>query len=198
MSFHAGQTFTFGETPSATKWNYLWENDYALQDWSAFTTASFPIGLLAANTPVQEVSVNYADVATGTTVIPVDNTIPQNTEGDEYMSLAITPKATTNILVIKVSIMLANSAAAPYVSAALFQDSTANALAAAVERAAVASDPCMISFSHRMAAGTTSATTFKVRAGGSAAGTTTLNGQAGNRFFGLITKSSIVITESKA
>lgn len=32
MSFHAGQTFTYGETPSATKWNYLWENDYALAD----------------------------------------------------------------------------------------------------------------------------------------------------------------------
>lgn len=32
MSFHAGQTFTFGETPSATKWNYIWENDYALAD----------------------------------------------------------------------------------------------------------------------------------------------------------------------
>jgi len=32
MSFHTGQTFTFGETPSATKWGYLWENDYALAD----------------------------------------------------------------------------------------------------------------------------------------------------------------------
>lgn len=32
MPFHTGQTFTFGETPSATKWNYLWENDYALAD----------------------------------------------------------------------------------------------------------------------------------------------------------------------
>lgn len=32
MSFHTGQTFTFGETPSATKWNYIWENDYALAD----------------------------------------------------------------------------------------------------------------------------------------------------------------------
>lgn len=42
MSFHAGQSFTFGETPSATKWNYLWENDYALQDWTAFTNATFP------------------------------------------------------------------------------------------------------------------------------------------------------------
>lgn len=46
MSFHAGQSFTFGETPSATKWNYLWENDYALQDWTAFTNATFPIALI--------------------------------------------------------------------------------------------------------------------------------------------------------
>lgn len=37
MSFHAGQTFTFGETPSATKWNYLWENDYALADGSGIS-----------------------------------------------------------------------------------------------------------------------------------------------------------------
>lgn len=46
MSFHAGQSFTFGETPSATKWNYLWENDYALQDWTAFTNDTFPIALI--------------------------------------------------------------------------------------------------------------------------------------------------------
>mgnify|MGYP003465866295 CR=1 FL=1 len=46
MSFHTAQTFTFGETPSATKWNYIWENDYALQDWSAFTNATFPIALI--------------------------------------------------------------------------------------------------------------------------------------------------------
>lgn len=48
MSFHAGQSFTFGETPSATKWNYLWDNDYALQDWTAFTNATFPVALLSA------------------------------------------------------------------------------------------------------------------------------------------------------
>lgn len=32
MSFHTGQTFTFGEQPSATKWQYIWDNDYALAD----------------------------------------------------------------------------------------------------------------------------------------------------------------------
>jgi len=34
MSFHTGQSFVFGEQPSATKWNYLWDNDYALADGS--------------------------------------------------------------------------------------------------------------------------------------------------------------------
>lgn len=40
MSFHSGQTFTFGETPSATKWNYLWENDYALADGTGISDAA--------------------------------------------------------------------------------------------------------------------------------------------------------------
>lgn len=32
MAFHTGQTFTFGETPSAAKMQYIWDNDYALAD----------------------------------------------------------------------------------------------------------------------------------------------------------------------
>lgn len=47
MSFHAGQTFTFGEQPSATKWQWVWDNDYALQDWTAFSNDSFPAALIA-------------------------------------------------------------------------------------------------------------------------------------------------------
>ena len=46
MSFTAGQSFSFGEQPSTTKWNYLWGNDYALQDWSAFTNDTFPVALM--------------------------------------------------------------------------------------------------------------------------------------------------------
>lgn len=40
MSFHAGQTFTFGEQPSATKWQYLWDNDYALADGTGISDAA--------------------------------------------------------------------------------------------------------------------------------------------------------------
>lgn len=37
MSFHAAQTFTFGEQPSASKWQFLWDNDYALADGSGIS-----------------------------------------------------------------------------------------------------------------------------------------------------------------
>jgi hypothetical protein len=46
-----------------------------------------------------------------------------------------------------------------------------------------------------MTSGTTSATTFKVRAGANAAGTTTFNGTAGARLFGGVMASSMVIRE---
>jgi hypothetical protein len=46
-----------------------------------------------------------------------------------------------------------------------------------------------------MDAGTTSETTFKVRAGGEEAGTTTFNGVGGARKYGGVLASSITITE---
>lgn len=45
MSFHTGQTFTYGEQPSATKWQYLWDNDYALADGEGFSTGSGSVGI---------------------------------------------------------------------------------------------------------------------------------------------------------
>ena len=80
---------------------------------------------------------------------------------------------------------------------ALFQDSTANALAAVNSPIIVTGVAIVggVSFIHTMTAGTTSATTFKVRIGASAAGTTTFNGSAGARFLGGVYASSIVITE---
>jgi hypothetical protein len=52
-----------------------------------------------------------------------------------------------------------------------------------------------MSFKHTMTSGTTSPTTFRFRAGGNVAGTTTFNGNAGARIFGGVMASSIVIQE---
>ena len=146
---------------------------------------------------VQAVNTLSNAVATGTTLIPIDDTIPQITEGDQYMTLAITPKSATNILVIQVTVYMSNSAANDLI-VALFQDSTANALAAASTYQGAATGRITIPLTYTMTAGTTSSTTFRIRAGGSAAGTTTFNGFSSARVFGAITKSSIVITEYKA
>lgn len=49
MSFHAAQTFTFGEQPSATKWQYIWDNDYALADGSGISSGAITAAKIAAN-----------------------------------------------------------------------------------------------------------------------------------------------------
>lgn len=142
----------------------------------------------------QFVNTQTGTSATGTTTIPFDNTIPQNTEGTEFMTLAITPTSSTNALFIQVDIVCSYSIANT-MTAALFQDSTANALAAASEYQTTGTGITTISFNHRMIAGTTSATTFKVRAGGETAGTMTFNGISGTQYMGGVFTSSISITE---
>lgn len=146
---------------------------------------------------VRVVNTQTGAVATGTTLIPRDDTIPQNTEGDQYMSLAITPTNAANILDIHV-IVRASSTVTTDIVVALFQDSTANALAVNSSYATTAQGVVQVSLRYRMVAGTTSATTFKVRAGGITAGTVTFNGAASGRYYGGAYASSITITEVRS
>lgn len=156
-------------------------------DWTA----------LALGSVVQVVSTNFSEIVTGTTVIPNDDTIPQITEGVEFMTQAITPKSTANILVIEANIFLAISSNGQRI-AALFQDATANALAAESTYVGNFTDPVVLTVRYTMTAGTTSATTFRIRGGSESAGTWTFNGTGGARKFGAITKSNFKITEYKA
>lgn len=151
----------------------------------------------AIATLVQVVSTQTGAVATGTTLLPADNSIPQITEGNEYLTQTITPTNAANKLLISVSLCISTSSIG-HIVGALFQDSGANALAAAAQLPQGAGNMIQLNFSHTMVAGTTSATTFRVRAGASAAGTTTFNGFSGGRILGGVASSSITITELKA
>jgi hypothetical protein len=148
----------------------------------------------ATNKLLQTVSVETGALATGTTQIPFDDTIPQITEGDQYMTLAITPKSATSRLIIEV-VLVASSSVTNNLIVALFQDATANALAVTTTTMPTGTSPVTGSLRHAMTSGTTSSTTFRVRAGGNNAGTTTFNGNSGNRNFGGVLASSIVIQE---
>jgi len=159
-----------------------------------------PISVVSspAGKVVQSVTTQDGAVATGTTIIPKDDTIPQNTEGDEYLSATITPTSATNILRIEFVLNLASGATTfTGTTAALFQDSTADALAAtwAARDSTAADARGVASLRYEMVSGTVSPTTFKVRAGTPGAGTTTVNGEAAGRLYGGVYYSSITITE---
>lgn len=144
---------------------------------------------------VQVVNTMNSAVATTTTVMPYDDTIPQNTEGAELMTATITPTNASNKLRIDVKVFCASSFGD--IGVALFQDATAGALAAGgVDIVNRANAMMEVSFTHYMTAGTTSATTLKVRGGQSTSGQTfTFNGDSGARLFGGVIASSITITE---
>lgn len=143
----------------------------------------------------QVVQTTYATYANTTNVIPLDDTIPQNTEGTEIMTQAITPYSATNVLLIEVSVCGSFSAGATGGIAGLFQDSTANALRAITFGYASAPLTCYSLPTYKMAAGTTSATTFKVRTGPGVGGTMYLNGNSSARLLGGTVACSITITE---
>jgi len=143
---------------------------------------------------VQVVNYQTGAVSSGTTLIPFDDTIPQSSEGTQFMSVAITPKSATNKLIIDV-ILNGTYSVIAVIMVCLFQDSTANALASSWHYDSIGGGPKNIIVRYEMTAGTTSLTTFKVRAGGNNAGTLTFNGTSGNRFLGGALISSITITE---
>lgn len=143
---------------------------------------------------IQRVSNNSGATQNATTVIPLDDTIPQNTEGDQIFSQAITPSSVSSILVIDVYLTFGCDQNIT-VSAGIFQDSSANALAASATNVAASNTMGNIHIKHVMTAGTVSATTFKVRVGPSGSANVLLNGRAGTRIFGGVTNSGMMITE---
>lgn len=144
---------------------------------------------------IQTVTTETGAYATGSTATPYDDTIPQITEGDQYMTLAITPNNTSNLLHIRSTVTFSVSQAANE-AVALFQDSTASALAT-VGVVTATNNMVTITFTHVMTAGTTSSTTFRIRIGGDA-GTVYFNGKSAARIYGGVCASSMIIQEIKA
>jgi hypothetical protein len=153
---------------------------------------------VATGFAVQMAQVTSGSVSTGSTVMPADNTIPQITEGDQYMSVSITPKSTTDILVIRAVVLLSASVGTDAIVAALFQDTTANALAATEQFQTQSGGVVTLVVEHVMTAGTISSTTFRLRAGSNSAATLTFNGVGGTERYGTAVKSTLTVTEYKA
>lgn len=135
-----------------------------------------------------------ATVSPGTTTTPYDDTIPQSGEGNEVLSQAITPHSAANLLKVSVNLWASYTVVA-HLIAALHQDAIASALAAQAVYVGATNAMVSISFQYYMRADVVVATTFKIRIGGSTAGTPRLNGASGARLLGGGGVSSIQIEE---
>ena len=118
----------------------------------------------------------YTDVATGTTVIPADNTTPLITEGDQYMSYTITPFSAANVINVHALLYGTNSAGSKLTIT--LNDAT-NTLAVGASGTAVAGQLGVGVLDYYDMPGVTSQITYNVRFGCPTAGTTTFNGEAG-------------------
>ena len=133
---------------------------------------------------------SYAFVSS-TTLVPDDDTIMQNTEGVEIITLAITPTATDSILKVDFTTTVGSSPDY-YLYFGIFQDSTAGALASIGHHNYANSN---IHMTQAFVAGTASATTIKIRGGNSTTGYMCFNGRSTIKKGGDIPHTSLVITE---
>ena len=129
--------------------------------------------------------------ANSAATIPLDDTIPQITEGAEYMTTTITPTSALNRLTITAEGSFQNGAG-DQPAMALFQDATADARSVSKAGATAQMTPLVLQY--EMLAGTTSATTFRIR-GGANTGTTTFNGGTAARLYGGALTSFIRVQE---
>ena len=145
---------------------------------------------------VQILSTSTGAVSTTTTVIPEDDTIPQNDEGAELLTITITPKHADNKLFIH-GIAQMKPSTGRNMGLAIFQDSTANALATNwSDNQGTQTHQTVIT--HVMDAGGTASTTFKLRGGADSAATVTFNGGSGSRIMGGVFSTILTIMEFRA
>lgn len=98
--------------------------------------------------------------------IPFDTSIPQNDEGIQVATVAITPKYSTSKIRLQVSIGAISASPAVVVIGALFKDSDANAFATAWRYVATtAAYHGEMSFMAEHSPSTTSSVTYKLRLG---------------------------------
>jgi hypothetical protein len=142
---------------------------------------------------LQIVNTQYSSVGTTTSAVAHDDSIPQNTEGGEFMTRAITPTASDSTLHILVVCHAGYTNVG--LSASLFVDSTASALATAYAGVNAAGMQATLNFRYVVSAASTSSRTYKVRGAANGSGTFTFNGDASSRKFGTSIKSSMTIYE---
>lgn len=147
----------------------------------------------SGNAIVQMVSTSLKTLLTTGTGTPYNNSIPQQSQGTQVLSLSITPKYSTSKLEIRFY-STGGKGIVGAVTAAIYQDSNANALSAKGFNALPALS-CCFDMQHVMTSGTTSPTTFKAFVS-SSENTYDVNGrESGTQTFGGVSSTVMIVTE---
>ena len=144
-------------------------------------------------------SISFA-MASGTTQIPNDDTIPTSSEGTALAALdtAITPTNAANTLIVMVNFPFLECSGAANLQVALYQDSSAAIAATTAESAGGTAGLCVqLNYIKEGSIGT-SATEFKIRYGAASAVTNTINGYNGARKLGGVAPASMTVMEIRA
>lgn len=143
---------------------------------------------------------SYAEYTANTNLtasIPVDDTIPQITEGTEILSVTITPKTTTNKLRIRFQGQVSISPGPGAVTVAFF-DGASNAIAAKYIVGSSTDTAYDLTLEAEYTPGVTTTKTITARIGPNS-GTLRLNGSAtGGRVLGGASKATLVVEEIRA
>jgi hypothetical protein len=193
-------TFTDADTDDSTL--EVDTNKFRVKD-GGISTAKIAAGAVtgpkaAVGFPVQVVNTATATKQTISATTPLDNTIPQNTEGAEITGLAtaITPSSSSNKVLVRVVLAVAAPATAGII-VALHRDSVASAIAATVKTLTDGSDFFVLEYLDSPA--TTSAVTYKVRVGKTGANGCYVNGSnADASILGGVYQSTLTATEIRA
>ena len=149
---------------------------------------------------VLQVVTAVASNVTTTVTIPFDDTIPQNTEGAELLTLAFTPLSATSTLHFSAHTTGRINATTRSITLALFVDTTADALRCGFTTMPLSGGTAgNVILGHSVASASTSARTYKLRFGADASGTllnhlAAVDGDQG----GTLDGSRLTITEVEA
>lgn len=150
-----------------------------------------------SGTPPVYIQRKYAEYKLNTaltTQIPGDDTIPQNTEGTEILSVSITPTSATNRLRIRTHIVGSHGTTTGLTTSAVFSSASANAISAVPITQPTAFGLLMWGQEYEYVPGVTTALTISVRVGPSS-GTFHTNGNSGGRFMGGASACTLVVEE---
>lgn len=143
---------------------------------------------------VSKAYASSADNSSLSATIPFDDSIPQITEGTEVLTVQVTPQSITNRVRLRFQAFGACSSVGNRAAAALFMNSTADALAATGQASVntVAGLRFTLEFEHVPA--TLSTITYRIRVGPSASdgGTLRLNGTSAARLFGGVAVATLI------